>query len=143
MTKIITDRDEIEKYVHTDIWDKIVTKYQELCTILIEIPAGELERWVDSYSEEIAKICEDALVSFQERADEISYIYIEYGGEPKWLRRFAENNGSWYEMLCDEVLPSWMSRETKWDFYPSIEDALDTKSTKQGLHIYVTLCFDK
>ena len=25
----------------------------------------------------------------------------------------------------------------------SIEDALDSESTKQGLHIYVTLCFDK
>ena len=66
---LITDRAEIEKHVHTDIWDKIVSKYQELCTILIEIPAGELKRWVDSYSEEITKICEDALVSFQERAD--------------------------------------------------------------------------
>ena len=52
-----------------------------------------------------------------------------YGGEQKWLRRFAEDEGSWYEMLCDEVLPSWMSRETKWDFYPSIEDALDSEST--------------
>ena len=62
MTMIITDRD---KYVHTDIWDKIVTKYQELCTILIEIPAGELEKWLDSYSEEITQICKNTLTPFQ------------------------------------------------------------------------------
>ena len=140
---IITDRAEIEKHIHTEVWNETVSKYQELCSVLIEIPTGELERWLDSYSEGITQICENALTPFQERADEISYIYIEYGGEPKWLRQFAEDEGSWYEMLCDEVLPSWMSRETKWDFYPSIEDALDSESTKQGLHIYVTLCFDK
>lgn len=140
---IITDRAEIEKHVHTEVWNKTVSKYQEFCSVLIEIPADELEKWLDSYSEGITQICKNALTPFQERADEISYIYIEYGGEPKWLRRFAEDEGSWYEMLCDEVLPSWMSRETKWDYYPSIEDALDSESTKQGLHIYVTLCFDK
>ena len=143
MTMIITDRDEIEKHVHTKVWNETVSKYQELCSVLIEIPTVELESWLDSYSEGIALICKNTLTPFQELADEISYIYIEYGGEPKWLRRFAEDEGSWYEMLCDEVLPSWMSRETKWDFYPSIEDALDSESTKQGLHIYVTLCFDK
>lgn len=140
---LITNRTEIEEHIYTDVWNEIVSKYQELYTVSIEIPENELEIWVDSYTEEIAKICEIALMPFQERADEISYIYIEYGGEPKWLRQFAEDEGSWYEMLCDEVLPSWMSRETKWDFYPSIEDALDSESTKQGLHIYVTLCFKR
>lgn len=139
---IITDRAEIEKHVHTEVWNETVSKYQELRSVLIEIPTAELESWLDYYSEGIALICKYTLTPFQERADEISYIYIEYGGEPKWLRRFAEDEGSWYEMLCDEVLPSWMCRETKWDFYPSIEDALDSESTKQGLHIYVTLCFD-
>ena len=140
---LITNRTEIEEHIYTDVWNEMVSKYQELYTVSIEIPENELEIWVDSYTEEIAKICEIALMPFRERADEISYIYIEYGGEPKWLRQFAEDEGSWYEMLCDEVLPSWMSRETKWDFYPSIEDALDSESTKQGLHIYVTLCFKK
>lgn len=140
---LITDRAEIEKYVHTEVWDESVSKYQELCTILIEIPAGELEKWVDSYAEGIILICENALTPFQGRADEISYIYIKYGGESKWLRRFAENEGAWYEMLCDDVLPSWMNCETKWDFDVNIKDALDSESTKQGLHIYVTLCFDK
>ena len=62
---LITDRTEIEKHVHTEVWN-------------------------ETYSEGIALNC-----------------------------------------------------ETKWDFYPSIEDALDSESTKQGLHIYVTLCFDK
>lgn len=140
---IITDRAEIEKHVHREVWNEIVSKYQEQCSVLIEIPADKLERWLHSYSEEIALMCKNALTPFQERVDELAYIFIEYGGEPKLLRRLAEDEGSWYEMLCDEVLPSWMSRETKWDFYPSIEDALDTGSTKQGLHIHVTLCFDK
>ncbi|MBQ8422730.1 MAG: hypothetical protein IJY36_00525 [Coprobacter sp.] len=140
---IIADRAEIEKHIHREVWNETVSKYQELCSVLIEIPAGELERWLDSYSEEIALICKNALTRFQGRSDEISYIYIEYGGEPKWLRRLAENEGSWYEMLCDEVLPSWMSRETKWDFYPCVEDALDAESAKKGLHIYVTLCFKR
>lgn len=140
---IITDRAEIEKHVHREVWNETISKYQALCSVLIEIPAGELERWVHSYSEEITLICKNALMPFRERTDKLAYIYIEYGGEPKWLRRFAENEGSWYEMLCDEVLPSWINRETKWDFYPCVEDALDSESTKQGLHIYVTLCFDK
>ncbi len=72
---MITDRAEIEKHVHRKVWDETVSKYQELCSVLIEIPAGELERWLDSYSEEITQICENALTPFQERADEISYIY--------------------------------------------------------------------
>lgn len=140
---IITDRAEIEKQIHREVWNNTISKYQELCSTLIEIPADELERWFHSYSEEITLICKNALMPFQERADEISYVYIEYGGEPKWLRRLAANEGSWYEMLCDEVLPSWMRCKTKWDFYPCVEDALDSESIKQGLHIYVTLCFDK
>lgn len=140
---LITERAEIEKHIYTNVWNEIVSKCKDVCTILIEIPVLELERWIDSYSEEIAKKCEEALAPYQSRASEIYYIYVFFGGESKWLRRFAENEGSWYEMLCDEVLPYWMNRETKWDFYPSIEDAMDVESTKQGLHIYVTLCFNQ
>lgn len=40
---LITDRAEIEKHVHREVWAETVSKYQELCTVLIEIPAGELE----------------------------------------------------------------------------------------------------
>lgn len=140
---LITERSEIEKHIYTNVWNEIVSKCKDVCTILIEIPVFELERWIDSYSEEVAKKCEEALAPFQSRTSEIYYIYVYFGGESKWLRRLAENEGSWYEMLCDEVLPYWMNRETKWDFHPSIEDAMDLESTKQGLHIYVTLCFNQ
>ena len=54
---LITDRTEIEKHVHTKVWNETVSKYQELCSVLIEIPTGELESWLDSYSEGIALIC--------------------------------------------------------------------------------------
>ena len=82
---LIIDRTEIEKHVHTKVWNETVSKYQVLCSVLIEIPTGELESWLDSYSEGIALICKNTLTPFQERANEISYIYIEYGGEPKWV----------------------------------------------------------
>ena len=140
---LIIDRAEIKKHIYIKVWNEIVSKCKEVCTIPIKIPAEELERWTDSYSEEITKICEKALAPFQERASEIYYIYVYFGGESKWLCQFSENEGAWYEMLCDEVLPSWMSRKTKWDFHPSIEDAMNVVSTKQGLHVYVTLCFNK
>ena len=57
---LITDRAEIEKHIHTEVWNEIVSKHQELCSVLIEIPTGELERWIDSYSEGITQICENA-----------------------------------------------------------------------------------
>ena len=63
---LITDRTEIEEHIHTEVWNETVSKYQELCSVLIEIPTGELENWLDSYSEGIALICKNTLTPFQE-----------------------------------------------------------------------------
>ena len=41
--QIIADRTEIEKHVHTEIWNETVSKYQEFCSVLIEIPTDKLE----------------------------------------------------------------------------------------------------
>ena len=38
---LITDRAEIERHIHTEVWNEIVSKHQELCSVLIEIPTGE------------------------------------------------------------------------------------------------------
>ncbi len=78
---LITGRTEIKKHIYTKVWNEIVSKCKETCTSLIKIPAEELERWADSYSEEITKICEKALTPFQKRASEIYYIYVYFGGE--------------------------------------------------------------
>ena len=45
--------------------------------------------------------------------------------------------------MCKGEQKMNIRRAEKKDIPRLIEDALVSESTKQGLHIYVTLCFDK
>ena len=165
--RIITDLNEIlSKHVPLQYWDKIKSeispRYKSPVAVLIEIPDEDVKKWhegvqewfeaakfwYDGYPTMIYNQCQKALKPFRNRRKEIPHIYIDFGGDPKWLRRFSENDRSWFEMLCGSVIPKWDNephylayQRIPFDYWQNMKDALDSESIKQGLHICVIFCF--
>lgn len=162
---IITDLNKIlAEHVPLQYWDKIKSeispRYKSPVAVLIEIPDEAVKEWYEAvkkwyegcteleYPKMIYDQCQKALEPFGNRRKEISHIYVDFGGDPKWLRLFSENDGSWFEMLCGNVFPEWdrdihylACEHIPFDYWSNLEDALNSESTKQGLHICVIFCF--
>lgn len=166
--RIITDLNEIlSKHVPLQYWDKIKSeispRYKSPVAVLIEIPDEDVKKWYegvqkwheagkhwyDGFPIMIYNQCQKALGPFRNRREEISYIYVDFGGDPKWLRMFSKNDGAWFELLCSSVFPEWDCDIHYIDcehipcyYWQNMEDAgLDSESTKQGLHVCVIFCF--
>lgn len=156
--RIITDLNEIlSKHVPLQYWDKIKSKiiprYKSPVAVLIEIPDEDVKKWHEEcteikYPNMIYNQCQKALKPLRNRRKEISHIFMDFGGDPKWLRVFSEDNGLWFQDLSHYVFPEWdyephnlAYQHIPFDYWQNMKDALDSESIKQGLHICVIFCF--